>query len=583
MSGFISSHDSEGKGRREFNSLDPSYLAILMVVLVVASALRFYGLCNAENTDESNEVFEALRVASGRFNVNRWHKKGFQNLLAIEYGVYFIVGYLGGLWRSATEFAEAIIGNLQPLFLMGRYTTATMGTASVFLLYWIGCGLYNPRVALIASTLLAVCTMHVWTSHLVNTDIPLTFFFLLSLLFIVRFYSSGDRRDYCVAAALAAVTINVKIIGVGILVIYGLAHIQRARNDGRKLTQAILDKQLVYAGLCFIGGLLVSNPAILVGFKQWLTYFVWQYGIYTNVYEEVPYAMQDNGFYTYAILIYKEFGPLLTLLTAGALISSVIRRTAWDVIFLGFIVVMYGILGGTTFLVQNRYLMTIVPVLFLLVGVRLDNWLAGFKISQGRAVAAVAITIMLAAYPLYYSLLGTIVFTEENTSVISKRWIEEHIPPGSKILIDGGHTILTSGPRLNQSREKLEEQLRIIQALKEGQTYDSAQVKIVDSYSSIYFELLLKNRPTITYDLTTTELGRRIETLEYYQSHNFQYFIQQLDYADNLLDQNWRMKYPQSTIFYENLDASLDLIKVFEPSATRSGPTIKVYKFRGLS
>lgn len=31
--------------------------------------LRFWGIWNAENVDEYNEGFEALRVASGKFNL----------------------------------------------------------------------------------------------------------------------------------------------------------------------------------------------------------------------------------------------------------------------------------------------------------------------------------------------------------------------------------------------------------------------------------------------------------------------------------------------------------------------------------
>lgn len=552
-------------------------VAILLVVLVVAAALRYYGLSNADNTDEYNEVFEALRVASGRFNVNRWHKKGFQNILAVEYGVYFVVGYVAGLWRSTMDFAATIISDLQPLFLIGRFTTATMGTASVFLVYWIGSRLYNPRVGLVASSLLAVCTMHVWTSHLVNTDIPLTFFFLVSLAFIVRFVSTSARRDYCLAAVFAAVTINIKIIGVGILVIYGLAYLQSRLREGLTWMQALTDKELRYAVLCFFGGLLVSNPAILVGFKQWLMYFVWQYGIYTNVYEEVPYAMQDNGFYTYAILLYKEFGPVLAALTVGALAMAAVKRTNWDLTFLAFLIVMYGILGGTTFLVQNRYLMTLVPVMFLLVGRLLD--VAMVRMGVYKVPAIVAIVAASAAAPLYQAVIETRSLTEENTNVISRRWIESHIPSGSKVLIDGGHTILTSGPRLRQSREKLAQQLEVIRSLKEGQTFDSAQVKIVDSYAAIYFELLLKTNPPITYDLTTTELGRQIEPLGYYVEHGYEYYVHNIEYEDNLTDQNWRTKYPESTRFFESLGTSLELLATFTPDAYRGGPVIKVYRF----
>lgn len=568
------------EGSYKSSSVSPANLAILMAVLVVAAALRYYGLANADNTDEYNEVFEALRVASGKFNVNRWHKKGFQNLLAIEYGVYFVAGYARGLWSSANDFAVTIISNLEPLFLIGRYTTATMGSASVFLLYWIGSRIYNPRVGLIAASLLAVCSMHVWTSHLVNTDVPLTFFFLLTLFFVTRLYDSGLQRDYCIAAALAAVTINVKIIGVGILVIYGLAHIFRSRLQEKSLMGTFADKKLLYAAIWFVGGLLLSNPAILVGFKQWVLYFVWQYGIYTNVYEEVPYALNDNGFYTYAILMWKEFGPFLSALVILAFISSLMRRRAWDVILLSFTLSMYGILGGTTFLVQNRYFMTIVPALFLLVGCTLDRGLALLQRGWQRMAVAVFAMVFVLAIPFYRSIIETRTLTDENTSVIAKRWIEGNIPAGSKILIDGGRTILTSGPRLNQSRAKIEELIHLIQSLKEGQTYDSPQVKIVDSYSAVYFELLLKTTPAVTYDLTTTELGRQIEPLQFYRDHGFDYFVHNLEYEDHLLDRNWREKYPESTVFYESLQTSLVLLRSFEPSTTRSGPTIAVYKFQ---
>jgi len=76
------------------------HLQLLAVILIVAAALRFYGIPNAEGTDEYNEVVEALRVASGNLNLNRWHKKGFQNILAVEYGLYLVAGYLIGLWQS---------------------------------------------------------------------------------------------------------------------------------------------------------------------------------------------------------------------------------------------------------------------------------------------------------------------------------------------------------------------------------------------------------------------------------------------------------------------------------------------------
>jgi len=188
------------------------------------------------------------------------------------------------------------------------------------------------------------------------------------------------------------------------------------------------------------------------------------------------------------------------------------------------------------------------------------------------------ITALLSIYPIINSVIYIRTLTEENTSIASKKWIEENIPPGSNILMDAGRTIITSGPRLNQSKEKIEEKLNIIKNLKEGETYDSPMVKIVDSYSSIYFELLLKNIPEITYNITSTELGRNVESIEYYKSNGFDYFIhnQGLDYR--IIDPLWREKFPKSAIFYDSIDNELELIKSFEPTKTRSGSPIKIYK-----
>jgi len=285
-------------------------IQLLLLVLLIGAALRYYGLHNAENTDEYNEVFEALRVASGKFNLDRWHKKGFQNILAIEYGIYFVIGYILHIFNSPMDFAAKIIRNMEPLFLIGRYTSAFLGTASIALIYLIGNKIYNQRAGLFAALFLSLCNIHIWCSHLVNTDIPLTFFFLLSLLFISRFFSSGRTIDYFWAAFFCAVAINMKIIGIGIGVIFLLAHLIRSRESKSTIVEIIFSRKICISTVAFFSGYFISNPAALVGFEEWIMSFVWRWGIHTNVYNEVPYAVGDNAYLTYInILKDKEFEP----------------------------------------------------------------------------------------------------------------------------------------------------------------------------------------------------------------------------------------------------------------------------------
>jgi hypothetical protein len=556
---------------------DP-YTRWMLGILVFGAVLRYYGILNVENTDEYNEVVEALRTASGKLNIERWQKKGYQNILAIEYGIYFVIGCILGIFKNTMDFAAKIIGNMEPLFLIGRYTTATMGSLSIALLYVIGRKIYNSRVGLIAATLLAVNTIHVWTSHFVGTDVPLTFFFLLTLYFICRFYESGKISDYALAAFLGAVTINIKMTGIGIGVIFILAHIIRCRNKNERIINYIYNKQIIYSSVAFIVGFLISNPAIVLGIKKFFTYY---YSVYTNVYDEVPYAIVGNAYYTYLLLLYKDFGLLLSLLTAFSLIYALIRRSNWDYIFIPFIVSLYLLLSNTEFLVQNRYMITMFPILFLLNGCFLES--VTKKIVTSDAIRNMAITGILIAVSIH-SVTNSLIFvrtlTEENTSVVSKKWIETNIPSGSKLLVDAGRTMITSGPRLNESRENIERKLEVICNLKPGETYDSPQVKIVDSSSSIYFELLLRNMPEVTYDITTTELGRKVEGAEYYKKNGYQYFIHNEGLKWRTEDPLWRAKFPESARFYDSINQKYVLIKSIEPSTTRSGSTIKIYKIQ---
>jgi len=190
------------------------------------------------------------------------------------------------------------------------------------------------------------------------------------------------------------------------------------------------------------------------------------------------------------------------------------------------------------------------------------------------------VCISLTFIPFINSFKYARTLTEDNTSKASKAWIESNLPAGSKILIDAGRTIISSGPRLHESRVNIERKLEAIRKLKDGETFDSPMVKIVDSNAAIYYELLLKTHPGVTYDITSTELGRVVESVDFYKVNKYNYFIHDGDQVFRTNDPLWRNKYPKSAAFYDAIDHSFTLIASFEPSPTRSGPSIKVYKIQ---
>lgn len=46
--------------------------------------------------------------------------------------------------------------------------------------------------------------------------------------------------------------------------------------------------------------------------------------------------------------------------------------------------------------------------------------------------------------------------------------------------------------------------------------------------------------PEVTYDITTTELGREVESFDYYRENGFDYIIHNTGWRDWLKDPAWR-------------------------------------------
>jgi 4-amino-4-deoxy-L-arabinose transferase-like glycosyltransferase len=77
-----------------------------------------------------------------------------------------------------------------------RSVAVSFGIAIVFLTYLIGRELYNKRVAAIAALIVAVLPFHVMFTRQIMVDVPLAFFFTLTLYLIIK-YKQTNRIWLC--------------------------------------------------------------------------------------------------------------------------------------------------------------------------------------------------------------------------------------------------------------------------------------------------------------------------------------------------------------------------------------------------
>lgn len=121
------------------------------------------------------------------------------------------------------------------LMLISRVLSVVMGVGIVVLVHRLALLLHRDRVAaLAAAAIAAVCHGLVVYAHLGNLDVPVTFWFLLSLVFALRLVDGAGRRDAVLFAVTAAFAVGTKDGIVGGYVLVGpLLWIAMARSRGR--------------------------------------------------------------------------------------------------------------------------------------------------------------------------------------------------------------------------------------------------------------------------------------------------------------------------------------------------------------
>src|SRR5262249_7706112 len=110
--------------------------------------------------------------------------------------------------------------------VMGRAIAATMGTATIPVVYAIARRVSGTRAGLLAAALTAFGVMHLRESHFFTVDIPMTFFSVVTLYALMRVLERGIswRRDLAVGASFAAALLC-KYTAVFLAPVIGLAYI----------------------------------------------------------------------------------------------------------------------------------------------------------------------------------------------------------------------------------------------------------------------------------------------------------------------------------------------------------------------
>jgi 4-amino-4-deoxy-L-arabinose transferase-like glycosyltransferase len=447
----------------------------LAAILAGAAALRAVGIQyglpydNLLNPDEHNIVVRAWRMVHG----------GGADPHFFDYPTLLM--YLQAPFQAWQD---------EPSLLTARIVVVGFGLASIAATWWLAQRAYgNATAGAVAAAIVAVCTVHVAYSREAVTDVPLTLGIAASLALMV----TGRIELAGIAAGIAT---GFKYPGVFLVVPLVVA----AWGQWRRLAVGLV---------AMIAAFAASSPFVLADAGE-----AW------DDFSRVQRLARDGwlGFehdhatpIAFVDRLWEGLGPALVVAAAG-LVVALARRTRTDLVLASFVLVYF--LDLLTIRAHfDRYTLPLIPPLAALA-------------SRFRPLAPV--TLLLLVVPLTWSIRDTKELTRTDTRVVAARWVEAHVPAGSKVAVDPS---VPTFPRLR---------LLPLQLPGPGRDFDPNR------------DLAKLRREGVRWVVVTGAVADRVFAA--------------------------RGRYPRDAAFYDELRRHADRRYFVEPSDGRAGPWVAVYR-----
>jgi len=544
----------------------------MLAIIVAAFGLRvwgiWFGLPFLFHDDEGFEVIRALQLGSGEFDFDRIGKGGYFYLLFVEYGLLFVGLKIFGVVESANDFALYFVRDPSAFYLIGRATTAIIGTATVFVVYRIGQIAYSERAAVFAASIFAVNVLHADLSHYIVVDVPMVFLATVSLYFAIRLAESGAANDYFWAALFAACATTTKVPAVLLVVPLLCAHYLYSRKNDDGVRGFFMSRPLWQALVVFLGIYLLLTPGMIVNFTTWLPSMFEKFGSTAGSVEgEVSLGnsgviASPNLFVYYLIKLRAGMsGPILLICIAGVIYGIWSRRSA-DVILISFGLTVFVVMSiATDFNVFfPRYILPMMPVLSLLGGRVLCEGFSKVGMIR-RSAFQYALLVSICLVPAYEIVANDYRIAQTDTRVLAKDWVDANIPPGSRIFIEGSRTHPSKSTiPLTNTAENIRASINYFREKEPGK--------------SKYFELELEVMTGHSYDLELVA-STELQSLPHYIEIGVEYFVLRPGVHTGIrLKRDW----PDFIMDIRN-DPNIIRIKSFQPdSVSVPGPLIEIFQ-----
>lgn len=359
---------------------------------------------------------------------------------ALGYLPYYLSGKLSGVFQSPSDipFPKMLtMGtgsiSMPSAFLLCRSVTMLFGIANVVMVFLIGRRLFkNASIGLLAAFWLASSPANVTHSRLVIPDTFVVFFVLVLFHEAIRVAHQERITPYLVSGVALGCLISTKISGVLALIPF-LAVLCFQRKTGRNL----------------LFNLFILVISTLIAFSITTPYVFGDFGdvvrdilVEGHHYSSGHPGMEGNSMTWYVHYAWQTSGVLVIFALLEIMRGFILRSK--QILLLSLFPVLY-FLFISLFVVRNdRTFLPITPFIFLLA----SSFLANLLIAAGQIgclnnglrrvwiSAAIGLTVVATSIPIHTTIKETIRLVSTDSRETARVWINECLPPGTRIAIE---------------------------------------------------------------------------------------------------------------------------------------------------
>ncbi|RPJ49338.1 MAG: phospholipid carrier-dependent glycosyltransferase [Candidatus Latescibacterota bacterium] len=373
----------------------------------------------------------------------------YQYVVLAVYGAAFAAMKLFGAVSSASEFGVRFYEDPSLFYFLARLVSASFGVGAILLVWRIGARLFGGWAGAAAALVLALSPVHQTQSLAATPNSAMTFAGALALFAIVRLLDAeraGRARDYLLAGAAIALSVSFKY-NTGLLVLsLGAAHLlRRPRAPHRRLLLALAVVPVLFLAL---------NPYWVLDFPAYRDAFLFQS---SHMKMGHPGHLHGPPVLWFAMRGLVEEGIVGAALVAGLLVSiargAFVRfpapaRSRGDLVLLAYALPSF--LAITSLPNQGLdYCVGLYPALAILAGRAIASGLAriggapgrhaahGARTGERRPLATFAVALLLLATALVLAGARLRDTHLPDTRTLARAWVEENLPDGASIGIDG--------------------------------------------------------------------------------------------------------------------------------------------------